>query len=63
MLITLLNAECLVGWQYAAYTASRVDEVVEQNWDSSWFQAEKSGTVMRNMLMHRGGSSTPRWRA
>ena len=32
-----------------AYTASRIDSVVEENWQDPVFQAQKANTVMRNM--------------
>ena len=33
----------------AAYTASRIDTVVENNWENPDFQAQKANTIMRNM--------------
>jgi len=39
------------GWMgMQAYTASRIDSVVEENWQDPVFQAQKANTVRKNVL-------------
>ena len=39
----------VVFYVVAAYSASRIDSVVEENWDNPDFQEQKANTIMRNM--------------